>query len=76
MPSPSGGGRTHRDARVDIEPTIVRNLRAKGRTLHLADALIAATCLVHDLVIVTLNAKDFSQVDGLILAEGFAQAPA
>jgi tRNA(fMet)-specific endonuclease VapC len=49
--------------------SIVRDLKAKGRTMHLADALIAATCLVHELTLVTLNVKDFAHVAGLLLEE-------
>ena len=36
-----------------------RDYRAKGRTLTLFDAAIAATCVVNDLVLVTYNVKDF-----------------
>ncbi len=34
-----------------------------GVTLHLADALIAATALVHNLSLATRNISDFSQID-------------
>jgi predicted nucleic acid-binding protein len=34
--------------------------RLKGRHLKVADGLIAATALDHDLTIVTRNAKDFT----------------
>ena len=44
---------------------IVRELRTRGKTLGLADALIAATCLEHDLALVTMNLRDFTQVAGL-----------
>lgn len=33
---------------------------AKGRTIKIADGLIAATALEHDLTLVTRNVKDFS----------------
>jgi predicted nucleic acid-binding protein len=46
---------------------IVRGLRAKGETLGLADALIAATCLLHGLTLVTLNVRHFSKVAELAL---------
>ena len=46
---------------------MVRELRAHGQTLGLADALIAATCLLHGLSLVTLNRRDFSKVAGLEL---------
>lgn len=44
---------------------MVRDLRARGRTMGLADAIIAATCVVHGLELVTLNLKDFAQITGL-----------
>jgi predicted nucleic acid-binding protein len=44
---------------------IVRALRSRGETLGLADALIAATCLVNGFVLVTLNVKDLGKVAGL-----------
>lgn len=41
------------------------DLRARGRELPMADLLIAATCLLHDLTLVTRNRKHFSQVPRL-----------
>lgn len=46
---------------------VVRGLRARGVTVGLADAIIAATCLVHGLTLITLNVADFEKVDGLAL---------
>ena len=46
---------------------IARELRALGVTLNLADALIAAACLVHRLALVTLNVRHFEKVVGLEL---------
>lgn len=37
----------------------------KKHKIKLPDALIAATCLVNDLTILTLNVKDFENIDGL-----------
>src|SRR5438067_1193849 len=37
----------------------------KYARLFLADALIAATCLEHDLTLVTYNVKDFTFIGGL-----------
>ncbi len=37
--------------------------RRAGHTLHLADALIAGTALVHELILATHNAKDFTALD-------------
>lgn len=34
--------------------------RLQGRTLAIVDALLAATALVHDLTVVTRNARDFA----------------
>jgi toxin FitB len=39
----------------------------KGRTMSLADALIAATALVHGLTVVTRNVKDFDHLTGFPL---------
>jgi toxin FitB len=36
-------------------------LAAKGRTLHVADGLIAATASIHGLQLMTRNTKDFEQ---------------
>jgi predicted nucleic acid-binding protein len=46
---------------------LVRHLRSRGFTVGLADAIIAATCLVHGLTLVTLNVSDFEKVEGLTL---------
>jgi predicted nucleic acid-binding protein len=46
---------------------IVRGLRARGVTVGLADAIIAATCLIHGLTLVTYNVADFRKVEGLLL---------
>ncbi len=42
------------------------------RKMGLADAIIAATALVHDLPLVTRNVGDFKQVAGLKLVDPFA----
>jgi len=41
--------------------TLVVELRKKGETLPLLDAMIAATVLHHDLILVTRNTRDFSR---------------
>lgn len=46
---------------------IVRTLRAKGETMGLADALIAACCLANNAALVTLNVKHFVKVSNLEL---------
>jgi toxin FitB len=38
---------------------LIADLRARGRTMPIKDSLIAATALVHDLAIVTLDRRDF-----------------
>lgn len=42
------------------------SLRKKHK-IKLPDAIIAATCLVHDLRLITRNEGDFDQVEGLVL---------
>ena len=37
----------------------------KGNKTKIPDAVIAATCIVHRLVLVTRNVKDFRHIDGL-----------
>ena len=38
---------------------LIRQHRIKGRTLQFVDATIAATCLAHDLTLVTYNQRHF-----------------
>ncbi len=38
---------------------LLATLRAAGRAMPIKDSLIAATALAHDLVVVTLNRRDF-----------------
>ncbi len=49
-----------------IEETI--SIR-KGHKIKLPDAIIAATCLVNGLDILTLNTQDFKNIDGLRVIE-------
>jgi hypothetical protein len=49
-----------------IEETI--SIR-KGHKIKLPDAIIAATCLVNGLEILTLNIKDFENIEGLKVIE-------
>lgn len=38
---------------------LIREYRAKGTTLDLPDAIIASTCMIHDLILVTYNTKHY-----------------
>lgn len=40
-------------------------LKAEGHVIEDLDILIAATCLVHDLILITNNGKHFSRIKGL-----------
>lgn len=40
---------------------LLANLRASGRAMPIKDSLIAATALVHDLIVVTRNRADFEK---------------
>lgn len=44
-----------------------RQLREKGTLIEDMDIFIAATCLVHNLILVTLNVKHFSRIKSLKL---------
>jgi tRNA(fMet)-specific endonuclease VapC len=46
---------------------IYQELRKKNQLIDFRDIFIAATCLVHNLELVTLNRKHFERIDGLIL---------
>jgi predicted nucleic acid-binding protein len=46
---------------------IVRELRSRGLTVGLADAIIAATCIIHGLTLVTYNVADFEKIPGLAI---------
>lgn len=58
------------DRVLPVERTVAEHaaqLRAQarraGRVLHLADALIAGTAIVHNLILATRNDKDFAVLD-------------
>jgi predicted nucleic acid-binding protein len=50
---------------------LLANLRASGRAMPIKDSLIAATALVHDLVVVTRNRADFEKA-GVGIIDPFA----
>ena len=54
----------------DILDTAI-SLRQQRR-MSLGDSLIAATCLVHNLILATQNTRDFQWVPGLTLADPLA----
>ena len=45
--------------------SIYHKLRLSNQMVEFRDIFIAATCLVHNLPIVTLNKKHFQRIDGL-----------
>ena len=47
---------------------IFRNLRSQGQMIEATDIFIAATALVNNLPVKTLNIRHFSRVSGLTLA--------
>lgn len=58
------------------EPVVSRAIALRQqRRMSLADAVIAATALVHGLTLITRNAQDFKHVTGLHLIDPFAITP-
>ena len=47
---------------------IYHSLRKKNKVIEFRDIFIAATCLVNELSIVTLNKKHFQRIEGLVIA--------
>jgi len=45
---------------ADLAGELIRTLRKNGITLHLADAAIAATAILHKFDLITTNPKDFT----------------
>jgi predicted nucleic acid-binding protein len=63
------------DKRVVLDAADLRaSLRRRGTPIDLADALLAATARVHDLVLVTRNARDFANVPDLAIENWFEAA--
>ncbi len=46
-------------------------LRSAGQPIDWADLFIAATALVHDLILVTRNVRHFDRIDGLQIEDWF-----
>ena len=50
------------------ETTVDKTIQIKRqKRMKLPDSVIAATCLINDLILVTRNADDFKNIDGLKL---------
>jgi predicted nucleic acid-binding protein len=49
---------------------LLARLRASGRAMPVKDSLIAATALVHDLVVATRNRADFEKA-GVVVTDPF-----
>ena len=51
--------------RAEAEQAALLRVQARrgGRVLHLADALIAGTAIVHNLILATRNVKDFAALE-------------
>ena len=52
-------------ARAEAEEAALLRVQARraGHVLHLADALVAGTAIVHDLILATRNIRDFAVLD-------------
>lgn len=53
------------DSVAKVAANIYRQLRSKNKMIEFRDIFIAATCIVNELPIVTLNKKHFERIDGL-----------
>jgi predicted nucleic acid-binding protein len=45
---------------VKIAAQLIREYKAKGVTMDIPDSIIASTCILHDLILVTYNRKHYS----------------
>ena len=61
-------------AAASVYADLVAQRERSGKPIGMADAQIAATCLVHQATLVTRNLKDFEGL-GLTLINPWAQAP-
>jgi predicted nucleic acid-binding protein len=54
------------------EPVIIKTIQIRKATkAKLPDAIIAATALVNQLVLITRNTKDFTGIDGLKMLDPY-----
>ncbi len=44
---------------ANLSGKLIREYKEKGRTLNLVDTLIASTCIINDLTLVTYNIKNY-----------------
>ena len=44
---------------ADNAALLIREYRTKGITVDIPDAIIASTCILHDLVLITFNTKHY-----------------
>jgi tRNA(fMet)-specific endonuclease VapC len=58
---------------VSVAAQIRADLKMRGSPIGPYDLLIAATALVHELVVVTHNTREFSRVEGLVLEDWQAE---
>ena len=60
------------DAEVcTVTADVTAQLRRSGRSLDWADLFIAATALVHGLIVVTRNVRHFDRIDSLLIENWF-----
>lgn len=59
---------------LDINNSIVNKTIAirKNKKMKLPDAIVAATALVYDLILVTRNTSDFKSIEGLEVIDPFS----
>ena len=57
------------ESSVDSAVDINTNLKRKRKQIDIADLLIAATAVAHNLPFATLNKKHFNRIDGLHVIE-------
>jgi predicted nucleic acid-binding protein len=58
-------------AEASIYAAVIADTRAKGETMSVEDAMIAAVALSYDFTLATRNIKDFKGIDGISLINPF-----
>ncbi|WPD23318.1 MAG: type II toxin-antitoxin system VapC family toxin [Candidatus Electrothrix scaldis] len=59
-------------AEASIYAAVIANTRAKGETMSVEDAMIAAVALSYDFTLATRDIKDFNGIDDISLINPFA----